>query len=63
MSISDRMAILQDGRVRQIAAPEDLYDSPNSEYVAGMLGAPHINFLDAREIGPDGNYRFQRTGA
>lgn len=54
MSISDRMAILENGRVRQIAAPEDLYDAPNSEYVAGMLGAPHINLLDAGHVGPDG---------
>ncbi len=54
MSISDRMAILENGRVRQIAAPEDLYDAPNSEYVAGMLGAPHINLLDAAHIGPGG---------
>ncbi len=54
MSISDRMAILENGRVRQIAVPEDLYDAPNSEYVAGMLGAPHINLLDAAHVGPDG---------
>lgn len=54
MSVSDRMAILDNGRVRQIAEPEELYDSPNSEYVASMLGAPRMNFFDKDILGAGG---------
>lgn len=45
MSIADRMAILEEGRVRQIGKPSDIYDHPASQYVARLLGAPAINLL------------------
>ena len=48
MSVSDQMAILEQGRIAQIGAPHDLYDHPASTYVAGMLGAPAINLLPAQ---------------
>ncbi len=45
MSVADRMAILDHGRIRQIGAPVALYDRPNSAYVAQLLGSPPINLL------------------
>lgn len=45
MSIADRMAILENGAIRQIGKPSDIYDRPASQYVAGLLGAPAINLL------------------
>jgi multiple sugar transport system ATP-binding protein len=45
MSIADRMAILERGRIRQIGSPVELYDRPESIYVAGLLGAPAINLV------------------
>ena len=45
MSVADRMAILEQGRIRQIGAPEAIYDDPSSDYVAGLLGAPEINLM------------------
>ncbi|MBW3095988.1 ABC transporter ATP-binding protein [Pseudohoeflea coraliihabitans] len=45
MSIADRMAILENGKIRQIGTPIDIYDRPVSKYVAGMLGSPAINFF------------------
>jgi multiple sugar transport system ATP-binding protein len=47
MSVADRMAILDHGTIRQIGSPVDLYDRPNSAYVARMLGAPVMNILPA----------------
>ncbi|WP_415403942.1 ABC transporter ATP-binding protein [Tateyamaria sp. SN3-11] len=49
MSVSDQMLILETGRVRQIGAPHDLYDAPNSAYVASMLGAPAMNMADTAD--------------
>ncbi|TPK18692.1 ABC transporter ATP-binding protein [Mesorhizobium sp. B2-5-9] len=45
MSIADRMAILESGRVRQIGAPAEIYDRPASTYVARLLGSPVMNIL------------------
>jgi multiple sugar transport system ATP-binding protein len=45
MSVADRIAVLEAGSIRQIGAPSDIYDNPNSSYVAGMLGAPAMNLL------------------
>lgn len=45
MSVADGMAVFENGRVRQIGAPEELYRRPNSTYVAGMLGAPAMNVV------------------
>jgi len=45
MSVADRMAILENGRIRQIGAPVEIYDHPASIYVAKLLGAPMMNIL------------------
>lgn len=45
MSIADRMAILEEGKIRQIGKPSEIYDHPGSQYVARLLGAPAINLL------------------
>ena len=45
MSIADRMAILENGRIRQIGAPAEIYDRPASAYVARLLGSPTMNIL------------------
>ncbi len=48
MSVADRMAILETGRIRQIGAPVDIYDRPASAYVARLLGSPVMNILPLR---------------
>src|SRR5438445_340686 len=45
MSIADRIAILDNGRIRQIGAPTEIYDRPASTYVARLLGSPVMNIL------------------
>jgi len=45
MSVADRMAILENGRIRQVGAPAEIYDRPASAYVARMLGSPMMNIL------------------
>ena len=45
MSVADRMAILERGRIRQIGAPVEIYDNPASTYVARLLGSPVMNIL------------------
>jgi len=45
MSVADRMAIMEQGLIRQIGTPRDIYDSPASTYVARLLGSPMMNIL------------------
>jgi multiple sugar transport system ATP-binding protein len=45
MSVADRMAILENGRIRQIGTPVEIYDRPASVYVARLLGSPVMNIL------------------
>jgi len=48
MSMADRIAIMDAGKILQIAAPREMYENPVSDYVAGFLGSPPISFLTGR---------------
>ncbi|OAP36552.1 sugar ABC transporter ATP-binding protein [Sinorhizobium glycinis] len=45
MTLADRICVLRDGRVEQIGTPLELYENPNSVFVAGFIGSPKMNFL------------------
>lgn len=53
MSVADRMAIMEGGKIRQIGAPVEIYDHPASTYVARLLGSPMMNILKSAQ-GADG---------
>ncbi|MFC6993824.1 ABC transporter ATP-binding protein [Haladaptatus sp. GCM10025707] len=46
MTMGDRIAILDDGELQQIAPPEECYDNPNNRFVAGFIGSPSMNFFE-----------------
>jgi multiple sugar transport system ATP-binding protein len=50
MGLGDRIAVMQGGRVRQIGTPQDVYDEPADTFVAGFLGSPAMNLVEAGEI-------------
>ncbi len=45
MTLADRIAVLRDGRLEQVGSPAELYERPNSVFVAGFIGSPRMNFL------------------
>src|SRR5438093_4975896 len=53
MTMSDRIAVMRHGRIEQIGAPEDIYEKPATEFVAGFLGAS--NLLDGEVKDSDGS--------
>ncbi|MGI8659166.1 MAG: ABC transporter ATP-binding protein [Candidatus Limnocylindria bacterium] len=59
MTMSDRIAVMRDGRIEQLGAPDELYESPRTEFVAGFLGVS--NLLDAEVAGRDGDLATLRT--
>ncbi len=52
MGLGDRVAIMRDGRIEQVASPEVIYDSPASAFVARFIGAPGMNLFPASLHGP-----------
>ncbi|MDF3312720.1 ABC transporter ATP-binding protein [Rhodococcus sp. T2V] len=48
MTMATRIALLNNGALEQLGTPEDVYDRPASVFVAGFLGSPAMNLLDAR---------------
>ncbi|MCP4382226.1 MAG: ABC transporter ATP-binding protein [Hyphomicrobiales bacterium] len=47
MVLSDRIAVMRDGRLQQIGPPMDVYRQPDNLFVAAFVGSPAMNFLDA----------------
>ena len=45
MTLADRVVVLNDGNIEQIGSPEEVYNQPNTKFVAGFIGAPTMNFL------------------
>ena len=54
MTMGDRVAVMRDGRLQQVDTPQVLYDSPVNEFVAGFIGSPSINLLEAELVRSDG---------
>jgi ABC-type sugar transport system ATPase subunit len=48
MTMADKIVVLNAGRVEQVGTPLALYHRPRTEFVAGFIGAPSMNFLDIR---------------
>ncbi|SEH51573.1 multiple sugar transport system ATP-binding protein [Ruminococcus flavefaciens] len=47
MTMGDRIVCMKDGFVQQIDTPQNLYENPVNKFVAGFLGSPQMNFIDA----------------
>lgn len=47
MTLADKIVILRKGHIEQVGAPLELYDNPNNLFVAGFIGSPSMNFLQA----------------
>jgi multiple sugar transport system ATP-binding protein len=45
MTMADRIVVLKDGIVQQVGTPMELYENPQSLFVAGFIGSPKMNFL------------------
>jgi multiple sugar transport system ATP-binding protein len=45
MTMGDRIAVMRDGVLQQVAPPREIYDHPANMYVAGFIGSPTMNFI------------------
>jgi lactose/L-arabinose transport system ATP-binding protein len=53
MTLADRIVILRDGRIEQVGTPREVYENPNNLFVAGFIGSPRMNFVEATYVGGD----------
>ena len=54
IAMADRVAVMNDGVLQQVATPEELYAHPANEFVANFIGEPPMNLLPATVEGEDG---------
>ena len=47
MTLGTRIVVLKDGVIMQVDSPQKLYNEPNNLFVAGFIGSPQMNFIDA----------------
>ncbi len=48
MTMGDRIVVMKDGFIQQVNTPQELYEHPVNKFVAGFLGSPQMNFIDAK---------------
>ena len=65
MTMGDRIVVMKDGYIQQIDTPNNLYQNPVNQFVAGFIGSPQMNFIDATLRKYDNKYvvEFGRSGS
>ena len=62
MTLGDRIVIMKDGFVQQIGTPTEVFEKPANLFVAGFIGAPQMNFFDAKLIKSGKGYGVELDG-
>ena len=50
MTMGDRIAVMNKGRIMQVGAPTQLYERPENTFVAGFIGSPRMNLFEAKDL-------------
>ena len=58
LSLGDRVAVMRNGAIQQVAPPREIYDSPANRFVAGFVGSPQMNLLHGSIAQRDGRLVF-----
>ncbi|NIN67936.1 MAG: ATP-binding cassette domain-containing protein [Anaerolineae bacterium] len=62
MALSDKVAVINKGRLMQLGAPAEIFDQPANEFVAGFVGEPPMSFVDVEYTEEDSQPVFRITG-
>ncbi|MDO4633166.1 MAG: sn-glycerol-3-phosphate ABC transporter ATP-binding protein UgpC [Eubacteriales bacterium] len=62
MTLGTRIVVMKDGVVQQVDSPQNLYNNPGNLFVAGFIGSPQMNFMDA-VVNVKGNNVSLKVGA
>ncbi len=59
MTMGDRIVVMLDGEIQQVATPLTLYNKPVNKFVAGFIGSPPMNMVDGNIVAENGSLRFR----
>jgi multiple sugar transport system ATP-binding protein len=62
MTLGDRVVVMKDGWIQQVGEPLELYGKPRNRFVAGFIGSPAMNFIDATLAEANGGLRVEAPG-
>ncbi len=62
MTLGTRIVVLKDGIIQQVDTPENLYDTPCNKFVAGFIGSPQMNMIDAKVSDDAGTIKLSFAG-
>ncbi len=62
MTLGDRIVIMKDGFIQQIGTPQEVFNHPYNLFVAGFIGAPQMNFFQAKLVKANGKYAVELGG-
>ncbi len=62
MTMGNRIVVMKDGIIQQVADPISLYDKPVNKFVAGFIGSPPMNFVNGKIIKKEGKFYFTENG-
>jgi multiple sugar transport system ATP-binding protein len=62
MTMGDRIAVMSEGLLQQVGAPQELYDHPVNRFVAGFIGSPSMNFAEVTVNGQGGEAKLEGNG-
>ena len=48
MTLADRIVVMNQGIIEQVASPQEMYDKPKTRFVAGFIGSPSMNFVSCQ---------------
>lgn len=62
MSMADRICIMNEGKKQQVGKPNEIYNNPENEFVAGFVGEPPMNIFNASILSKDGYLKLEIFG-
>ena len=62
MTLGDRIVIMKDGFIQQVGTPQEVFDESHNLFVAGFIGSPQMNFMDAKLVKENGGYAVEVLG-
>ena len=62
MTMGDRICVMKDGEIQQIAPPMEVYEHPANQFVAGFIGSPPMNFFNGKLLISDGKATCELPG-
>src|ERR671925_1546306 len=62
MTMGDRIVVMRNGFIQQVGPPMEVYNQPQNQFVAGFIGSPPMNFLDAHLVSDNGGLAVDLQG-